>query len=443
MNDHPSYPWDHHSDQPHVIKDKKLKHKIYLRSLWYLIKSVLLLLLLPVLLPILLVKKSWKARSVDRCIGLSIHIESERKGKTVVPLADLKELVDELQVNQLLVRIPLADFENIDRYIEHIDALSNEHREITVNILQSRLLLDDPVALKQAIHSVISRLTGKVEYIHVGNAYNRRKWGFYHFGEYFKFFQTVRTVCDEVAPKMKLIGGSVIDFEPPSLLESLFHFRKGHYDGYASQLYVDRRGAPENTQFKMNFLGKINFIELIRQCSWKAKGSLWISEMNWPLKNAGKFAPCNGDALVDEQAQADYLTRAYLLSIASGRVRTCYWHQLIAPGYGLVDNRGNKVIKRPSYEAFKTLNRLYNDADVLTFDNGNHLRIKGLYSISCKKLIDGKMTIIQAFWSNSGEHKIECTKGSRLLNQSGNPIELENDTSMLINSSVVYLLKSD
>lgn len=438
MKEHQSFPWDHFSDQPRVLRDKKLKRNIYIRSSWQMLKSGLLLFILPFFLLVRLFRKSWQSKKVDRCIGVCVHVETECEGKTIVPLEVVKELVDDLNVNQILVRIPLSDSENIESYIEHIEMLSGGDREIAVHLIQNRLVLDDRVELIKALHDIMNRLKGKVEYIHVGSAYNRRKWAFYHFGEYFKFFQVIRSVCREVAPEMKLIGGSVIDFEIPPLLESLFHLRRGHYDGYGLQLYVDRRGAPENTQSGFNFLNKVNLIAIMRQFSWKAKGGLWISEMNWPLRDSGKFSPCKGRALVDEQTQADYLTRSYLLAIASGRVRTCYWHQLVAPGYGLVDNRGESVIRRPSYEALKTLNLLLSGAEVSHFNNGDYCSKKGLYSIELSKVSDGNAITIQAFWSNSGEHQIEFTKANRWINQSGETIEFENSSEIPVSNSVIY-----
>lgn len=439
MKEHPSFPWDHYSDQPRIMRDKKLKHKIYLRASGQMLKSAFLLVLLPFFILISFIKKPWRKTKTDRCIGLSVHVETECEGKTIVPLDQVTEMVDDLGVQQLLVRIPLADFENFDNYIKHIDTLSTPEREISVNIIQSRIVLDDPVLLTEILTDLLNRLKGKVEFIHVGNAYNRRKWAFYHFGEFHRFFQAIRSSCNEIAPEIKLIGGSAIDFEIPTFLESLFHFRPGHYDGYSSQLYVDRRGAPENTQSGFNFLRKINLIDTMRSYSWKARGPLWISEINWPLQDSGKFSPCKGEALVDQQTQADYLVRAYLIAIASGKIRTCYWHQLIAPGYGLVDNRKDTVIKRPSYHAFKTLNMLFHNAEIFHFDNGNYQGIKGLYKIEASTYLNNKPTTIHVFWSNSGKHLIRFT-ADRWLDQYGKLISFEDNFRTPIDSSVHYAL---
>ena len=45
-------------------------------------------------------------------------------------------------------------------------------------------------------------------------------------------------------------------------------------------------------------------------------------------------------------------------AIASGLVERIYWWQLVAPGYGLVDNRGAEWRKRPGYFALRQMVRL-------------------------------------------------------------------------------------
>lgn len=439
MKEHPFFPWDHHSDQPCVMRDKKLKRMIYRKAAFQMITSGLLLIFFPLLYLILIVKKQWKPNSTKHLIGVSVHVETECPEKTIVPLPLLKEIVTELGVNQLLVRIKLADIENFDTYIQHIDALSNKDREISVNLLQDRQLLDDPELLDKSLNTLLPLLKKRTKHIHVGNAYNRRKWAFYHFGEYQKFFCAVRKVAKTISPETKLIGGSVIDFEIPPFFESLFHFRRGKYDGYSSQLYVDRRGAPENTQAGFNFLKKINLIALMQKLSWKTSGELWITEINWPLQDADKFAPCKGKALVSPQNQADYLARAYLIAMASGNIRTCYWHQLIAPGYGLVDNRQEPAEPYPSYFALKTLNQLFSDAQVTKFYAGDYLDKNDVYALQAKTIIDGKDADITAIWSTDQELEIDLDSlADRWISQEGNEIKTEDLGQVALSSSVLY-----
>ena len=439
MKEHPLFPWDHYSDQPRIMRDKKLKRKIYRKAVFQMVTSGSLLIFFPLIYLLLLCKKSWKPSNTKRCIGLSVHLETECPGKTIIPIARLQEMVNDLNVNQLLVRIKLADIDNFNSYIKHIDALSSNGREISINLIQDRQLLDDPKLLDKALNTLLPLLKDRTKHIHVGNAYNRRKWAFYHFGEYQQFFRKVRQVAKAISPETKLIGGSVIDFEIPPFFESLFHFRRGKYDGYSSQLYIDRRGAPENTQAGFHFLKKINLVALMQKLSWKTSGELWISEINWPLKNSGKFAPCKGKALVSPLTQADYLTRAYLTAMASGNVRTCFWHQLIAPGYGLVDNRPVPEEKYPSYYAFKTITQLFNDAYITHFHDGNYLDTKGLYALKAKTKLDNTDTDIIAIWSTDIAPDIQLEElADRWISQDGTKIKLENLDNLKVSQTVIY-----
>jgi len=442
MKEHPLFPWDHYSDQPRIMRDKKLKRKIYRKAAFQMVTSGCLLIFLPFIILLLLTKRSWKKTNTKRTIGLSVHVETECSGKTIVSINQLKELVDDLGVKQLLVRIHLADIDNFDTYIQHIDALSNNDREISVNLIQNRSLLDNPQLLDEALNKLLPLLKDRTKFIHVGNAYNRRKWAFYHFGEYQNFFRKVRKISKKISPETKLIGGSVIDFEIPPLFESLFHFRRGQYDGYSSQLYVDRRGAPENTQAGFDFLKKINLISLMHKLSIRTSGELWISEINWPLQDSGKFAPCKGKALVTPQTQANYLARAYLIAIASGNVRTCFWHQLIAPGYGLMDNRSTPPIKYPSYDAMKTMIRFFNDAQITKFHEANYLNHEGVYALEATAIINDKKTHIIAIWSNDIDQQIDKDPTIETwVNQAGEILSFTDEAKITVNSSALYALR--
>jgi len=55
------------------------------------------------------------------------------------------------------------------------------------------------------------------------------------------------------------------------------------------------------------------------------------------------------------------MVRYHLMAIATGHVETVYWHQLIAPGYGLVDNRDG-IHPYKGYSAYKTMLRVLEGA---------------------------------------------------------------------------------
>ena len=39
----------------------------------------------------------------------------------------------------------------------------------------------------------------------------------------------------------------------------------------------------------------------------------------------------------------------------SGKIQRVYWHQLIAAGYGLVDDREGKIRKTKAFEVYKNM----------------------------------------------------------------------------------------
>src|SRR6185295_6721689 len=76
-----------------------------------------------------------------------------------------------------------------------------------------------------------------------------------------------------------------------------------------------------------------------------------------PLRE-GPHSPAGRDVAVDEEAQADYLVRYYLLTLGTGLVERVFWWQVIARGYGLVDpSDPANLRRRPSFLALKTLVR--------------------------------------------------------------------------------------
>ena len=109
-------------------------------------------------------------------------------------------------------------------------------------------------------------------------------------------------------------------------------------------------------------LAKINWFSSILNSSAKSAKKLIITEVNWPLEETRPWAPAYGDCMVSEQLQTTYLVRYYLLMMASGKVDMCYWHQLVAPGYGLVDNLGSELRKRDAYYSFKVMLALFSNS---------------------------------------------------------------------------------
>jgi hypothetical protein len=157
----------------------------------------------------------------------------------------------------------------------------------------------------------------------------------------------------------------VIDFELHATAAAVNLGRGGvRFDALASLLYVDRRGAPENRQAGFDTVGKTTLLKAIADTARNCAPRSWITEVNWPLRE-GPHAPAGRSVAVDEQTQADYLARYYLLALGSGMVERVFWWQAIARGYGLVAPEGGRLRRRPAFAALAALERLLAGAEAL------------------------------------------------------------------------------
>jgi hypothetical protein len=237
--------------------------------------------------------------------------------------------------------------------------------ELGFAVAQNRDLVREPARWDAAIEAVAARFLPMGATVQVGQAINRSKWGFWTRQEYLALAGRAAAILRRHAPAVRLLGPAVIDFEPAALLGALNLPAPGlRFDAVSCLLYVDRRGAPENTQFGLDLQGKVRWFDAIARASRNAPGRrLWITETNWPLR-AGPHSPAGRGVAVDEEAQADYLPRYALLALATGAVERIYWWQLAARGYGLLDVLPDGTLKeRPSYRAFRTLARVLEVTD--------------------------------------------------------------------------------
>ena len=157
----------------------------------------------------------------------------------------------------------------------------------------------------------------------------------------------------------------------------LYNLRPFTIDFIASLLYVDRRAAPENRQGLFDFKTKIRLLQTINSLSPKLKRKeFFITESNYPLINTGKYAPAAPAVQVDEITYSKFMLRYYLLALSEGIVKTVFWHQLIAAGYGLIDNRKG-LRKRPAFVVFKVMLSMLQLLNLESFT-----RKKSLYEIS-------------------------------------------------------------
>ena len=102
------YPWDKFSDQPHILRDKKFKKSLYKIGAVGSLKTFLSVLLLPLLsIRLLFQSRTLMGRACDN-IGLCVNPDYPLTEKYSPTNAELREMVDELGVDNLLIRIPGA-----------------------------------------------------------------------------------------------------------------------------------------------------------------------------------------------------------------------------------------------------------------------------------------------------------------------------------------------
>ncbi len=300
---------------------------------------------------------------------LALHYARMRKGP-MLPMSDMaglginaenqwqsahEEMVDDLGVRNLLLRIPSWETCRLDHYRRFIERFPR-HNWI-VNILQSRDSVSDPAGWERQVHGILEHTHPQVRHFQICNAINRTKWGCHHSGEALTLFRIAEQVSREY-PDIRLLGSSVIDFEPLVTLRTLVNTSGCHYDACAAQLYINRRGSVEGRQFGyFNLKRKIRLIRSMLELSSNTDHRLWITETNWPLLGTKPYTPNSGHprSTVDEDTQAKWLKDYFTVARNTGWVERVYWWQLINPGYGLVDHRGGRLRKMPSYFAFRSL----------------------------------------------------------------------------------------
>ncbi len=353
------FPWDSHSDQPYILKreTKKALRKGHGLDYVKLIATNL------IFFPYLFLKFLWqrsesealapnRARlkpsvpSMPSFYGLCVNLD---KGE------EQYKLIEELGVKSLQIRVFLKDIENIEHYVEFAKGFGDD-KEILITIIQDREHIENHKLLAKDVATIFQKFKGIANEFMIGNAINRIKWGFVSMEEYLKFYEVIQNVRDREFTDIKLIGSSVIDFEYHFTIRTLFNNYNIKYDKVASLLYVDRRGSPYSTQMGMfDFKNKIEFLNTIVKSSPKSENTIYITEANWPLSGTAPYAPTSEKECVSEELYNKYMLEYCDIALKSQKIEKVFWHQLIAPGYGLVDNRDGTIRKTEAFYTFKNL----------------------------------------------------------------------------------------
>ncbi len=407
--------WDEYSDQPALLQDKEYKKKMRKQETLSLIKTLLTAL---IVLPLSIIMMPFvKRREISSNEFFSLGVDFQREPEIT------QELLEELQVKNILLRAKLWELDKLPLLKGFLQ--KNQDKKIILKIMQDRENIEDATLLKNNLRTIFTELSGLVNIYEIGSSINRTKWGFFSVDEYNRFYQVAYELKTSEFPQIQLIGSSVIDFEYHFTAHTLFNFFAYKYDGISSLLYVDRRGAPENVQIGFALSDKIALLSTMVWLSPKTESKLYITETNWPISKTAPYAPTSENECVSEAFYADYMLRYYLLAFASQQVQSVSWHQLIAPGYGLVDNRDG-IRKRAAFKSFKFMLENLSHAQFLRLDIK-----RNYYILQC--LVDDKL--LQIHWSLK-ETTLKNETYFEVYSRDGDKIE---DESLAIGSSPVYI----
>jgi tRNA A-37 threonylcarbamoyl transferase component Bud32 len=286
----------------------------------------------------------------------------------------LLALVEQLGTRHLLLR--LHPWQDDHRAEEELAAeLSRRGYDLTFALPQNRELVRDPARWRAALACLGERFIPYGRRFQIGQAINRSKWGVWNLRDYVELARGAEEVLRR-HPGVELLGPAVIDFEYHLTIAVLNLPGAGfEFDAVSGLLYVDRSGPPEGRQLGFDAVDKVRLLRAIADTGINCRkgqegavgprdlagsagqGRCWITEMNWPLWE-GPHSPAGRNVSVDEDTQADYLVRYYLLTLGTGLVERVFWWQLVARGYGLVDpGEAPRGRCRPSFLALRTLLR--------------------------------------------------------------------------------------
>lgn len=345
----PPFEWDFQSDQPKVIQDKGFKRRMRKRFVWDYVKMLgLSTLALPAAMTHAMFSKDRPKKCIADIVGVGVSLD---KGPQQTAL------IEELQVHHVLVRLPLWEMDRLDEHIAFAHKFYAQGCSVLINVLQDREHIENPRLLEKDLHRIFEGFSKISSEFQIGNAINRVKWGFFSVKEYLDFFHVAQTIRDQAHLHIKLIGPSVIDFEYPYTVGAIFNRRGIRFDRLSALLYVDRMGAPDNRQYGVFDTGrKMRMLASLAKLApnVEQKG-LYITEVNWPLIGMGAYAPTSPKECVPMSNYCAFMLRYLDIAAATRGVERVYWHQLIAPGYGLIDNRNSHLKKTPAFETLKKL----------------------------------------------------------------------------------------
>lgn len=266
---------------------------------------------------------------------------------------------------------------------------------------------------------------------------------------YFNLLKEGYEASKAMNPDFNVVGGSTVGI-PIDWLEQLFEL--GGLD-YMDTLSVHPYRYPETPEGLLEEIDQLN--QLIREHNDGETIPIWFTEIGWPthLNPTG----------VDENTQAAYLIRSYVLSIAAG-VEKIFWYNFMDTGtdklanehnFGLIRNTGDTLgsyTPKPAYVALATLTRQLTGANLVsqeaadgiyhyTFDKNNE-KTNVLWSLDKKDVAlhtQAPLTVINMMGKKTIYTPLQ---GKVYLTLTGEPLFLAGDIDS-VEQSQSYSLQSE
>ena len=262
--------------------------------------------------------------------------------------------IGDLGARALLVRVPAWAPESVFALHDEFARLRSGGVTFTFTLLQNREMVNDPRRWGSFVRDAAACLADLEPAFQLGHAINRKKWGIWHPNEYLRLMEHAAVVREEF-PAVRWIGPPVIDFEYYFTTHYLAGPRPFDFDGIAALLYVDRRGSPDNVQYgHFDLYRKILLLRAVVEACGHPDVPIHLTEFNWPLLGSGRHSPAGEHVQTDEERQARYLAVYDLTAAATGEVASVLWWQLVARGYGLLDEDAGWTERR-AYRALRYL----------------------------------------------------------------------------------------
>ena len=344
--------------------------------------------------------------------------------------AQERNLIDQLGKPPVLIRLYRHEHEEmLRRRIDDAVALRKSGHAVFAALVQDRAGIRDPKLWRSFVSTAIPALYGIADWLEVGHAVNRVKWGIWRLDEYVSLLNPVLEVA-RAHGNFRIAGPAVIDFEFHYLVGLLDMIKEDNvFDALSLHLYVDRRGAPENRQGAFSAVEKFAMAKAIASWSSAVKGDrLIVSEVNWPLLDTGVYSPvCSpytipnshtNDPSVSEDDYASFMVRYEILALCSGFVDSVYWWRLVARGFGLADDTRPEWRLRPAFHAFRHLRERFERVDfVEKMQTSERVR-----AFRFRDKLDGHGMVVA--WAHPG--KVNWTPDfqyERLYHRNGDQIE--------------------